>query len=128
MLVSSRETRRWVVPKGWPMKGLKPYAAAQREALEEAGIVGDISKTPIGAYHYDKRKKNGSVQTCAVDVFPLRVKVERKTWREKHERVRKWFSAAEAAAAVDEPELRDIILDFSAAPPPAAPEAEETRS
>ena len=115
MLVSSRETRRWVVPKGWPMKGRKPFAAAEREALEEAGVTGDIAKTPIGAYHYDKRHKNGSVLTCEVKVFPLRVRLERKTWREKHERVRKWFPAAETAAAVDEEELREIILEFGAA-------------
>jgi 8-oxo-dGTP pyrophosphatase MutT (NUDIX family) len=62
LLISSRETRRWILPKGWPMKGRKPHAAAAQEALEEAGVVGKIGKDPVGIYHYIKRMKNGSQQ------------------------------------------------------------------
>jgi 8-oxo-dGTP pyrophosphatase MutT (NUDIX family) len=113
MLVSSRETRRWVLPKGWPMKGRKPHAAAAREALEEAGIEGKIDKESIGDYHYVKRMKNGATQSCEVSVFPLKVLNERKSWPEKAERIRKWFRLVEAANAVDEPELRDLILAFA---------------
>jgi 8-oxo-dGTP pyrophosphatase MutT (NUDIX family) len=114
LLVSSRETRRWVLPKGWPMKGRKPHAAAAREALEEAGIIGKIAKAPIGSYHYVKRMKNGAAQPCEVKVFPFEVERERKSWPEKHERIRKWFAVADAADAVHEPELRDVILEFGA--------------
>ena len=114
MLVSSRETRRWVLPKGWPMKGRKPHAAAAREALEEAGIIGKVGKDSIGAYHYVKRMKNGAAQPCHVTVFPFEVERERKSWPEMHERIRKWFAIADAADVVEEPELREVILGFGA--------------
>lgn len=112
LLVSSRETRRWVLPKGWPMKGRKPHDAAAQEALEEAGILGKVAKDPFGAYRYLKRMKNGSAQPCEVLVFPFEVERERNTWPEQHERIRRWFAPAEAADAVDEPDLREVILAF----------------
>jgi 8-oxo-dGTP pyrophosphatase MutT (NUDIX family) len=112
MLVSSRETGRWVLPKGWPMKGIKPHRTAAREALEEAGILGKVAKLPLGSYSYAKRLENGSVQICQVQVFAFEVERERNSWLEKHERTRKWFAVADAAEAVEEPELREAILKF----------------
>lgn len=112
MLVSSRETGRWVLPKGWPMKGIKPHKTAAREALEEAGILGKVAKSPLGGYSYAKRLENGSLQICQVQVFAFEVERERNSWLEKHERTRKWFAVAAAAAAVEEPELREAILKF----------------
>jgi 8-oxo-dGTP pyrophosphatase MutT (NUDIX family) len=109
MLVTSRETRRWVIPKGWPMKGRKPHASAAREAFEEAGLIGEISKRPIGSYGYEKRLKRGAVVPCVVEVFPLDVKTQRKRWPEKGERETRWFSPHEAAEAVEEAGLRGII-------------------
>jgi len=115
MLVTSRDTRRWVIPKGWPMKGLKPSTAAAVEALEEAGVVGKIEKKKLGAYHYRKRLKNGAALLCRVDVFPLRVARQRKNWREKHQRVTHWRSYADAAEQVAEHELKEMILAFGEA-------------
>lgn len=112
MLVSSRETGRWVLPKGWPMKGIKPHRSAAQEALEEAGILGKVAKTPLGAYSYTKRLDDGSAQICQVQVFGFEVERERNSWLEKHERTRKWFAPADAAEAVEEPELREAILKF----------------
>jgi 8-oxo-dGTP pyrophosphatase MutT (NUDIX family) len=112
MLVSSRETKRWVIPKGWPMKGRKPHAAAAREALEEAGLVGKIEKSPIGSYHYIKLMRNGAGILCRVDVFPLEVQRQRKNWREREERVTRWFPIEDAAEAVREPELAKLIRAF----------------
>ena len=112
MLVSSRETGRWVLPKGWPMKGIKPHKTAAREALEEAGILGKIAKTSLGGYSYAKRLQDGSVQICRVQVFSFEVEREHNSWLEKHERTRKWFAVADAAEAVEEPELREAILKF----------------
>ncbi|MEJ1160304.1 NUDIX hydrolase [Prosthecomicrobium sp. N25] len=112
MLVSSRETRRWVIPKGWPMKGLKPHAAAAREALEEAGLEGKVGKQAIGSYTYGKRMPDGSVVSCRVEVYPLEVAKQRKAWPEKGERTTRWFSAEEAAGAVEESELGELIRDF----------------
>ena len=112
LLVSSRETRRWVLPKGWPMKGRKPHAAAKREALEEAGVVGRIAKTPVGDYHYVKRLKNGAQQLCSVTVFPMEVDRQRKRWQEMDQRTTRWFPLQEAVEAVDEPELRRVLKAF----------------
>lgn len=113
MLVSSRETRRWILPKGWPIKGMKPHQVAEVEALEEAGLIGKIGKQAIGAYHYVKRMPNGAGLVCEVDVFPMRVEKQRKNWPEREQRTTGWFDAHEAAALVDEPELRDLILGFA---------------
>jgi len=113
MLVSSRETRRWVLPKGWPMKGKKPHLVAAQEALEEAGLLGKIAKEPIGSYHYLKRMANGAAIACEVGVFPFRVGKQRKNWPERDQRTTGWFDIADAAHLVDEPELRDLILRFA---------------
>jgi 8-oxo-dGTP pyrophosphatase MutT (NUDIX family) len=73
MLVTSRGTGRWIIPKGWPMKRKAPYAAAAREALEEAGVVGQIGREPIGSFSHKKLLKEGGVVVCEVQVFPLEV-------------------------------------------------------
>ena len=115
LLVSSRETGRWVIPKGWPMKGRKPHAAAALEAFEEAGVTGTISKLPIGTYNYDKRLSDGDVITCTVEVFPMRVDVELADWPEREQRTRQWFSLTAAAEAVDEEGLKRLISGFKPA-------------
>ncbi len=112
LLATSRDTRRWVIPKGWPMKGRKPHIAAAIEAQQEAGLHGKIEKTKLGAYHYPKRLASGSAVECLVEVFPLRVELQRKKWPEKSQRATYWFPYALAAEQVDEPELREIILAF----------------
>jgi 8-oxo-dGTP pyrophosphatase MutT (NUDIX family) len=109
MLVSSRETKRWIIPKGWPIKGMKPHQAAAIEALEEAGLEGKIEKEPVGVYHYGKRLDNGAVLTCKVDVYPLKVSRQRKSWPEKGQRVTRWFPAEDAAENVFEDELAALI-------------------
>jgi 8-oxo-dGTP pyrophosphatase MutT (NUDIX family) len=115
LLVTSRESRRWVIPKGWPIKGRKPHMSAAREALEEAGVTGRIGKKALGSYGYVKRLKNGAPLECRVQVFPLKVERQRKRWREQHERALRWFAACEAATAVAEPELQKLIGDFAQA-------------
>jgi 8-oxo-dGTP pyrophosphatase MutT (NUDIX family) len=109
MLVTSRGTGRWVLPKGWPMKGKKPHRAAEREAFEEAGLVGKVRKVPVGTYSYDKLLDTGMVIPCEVTVFPLRVERRRDRWPEMAERQRRWFSLDEAAQAVAEAGLREIL-------------------
>lgn len=116
MLITSRDTGRWLIPKGWPVPGLSPPNSAAREAREEAGLVGRIGAEAIGCYHYGKRLGNGSQVDCAVEVFALEVERQLKSWPERRERRTQWFAAAEAAAAVQEPELRAIILDFARGP------------
>jgi 8-oxo-dGTP pyrophosphatase MutT (NUDIX family) len=112
MLVTSRETGRWIIPKGWPKKRKAPYASAAIEALEEAGVVGEVDRDPIGSYSYKKRLKNGAVVACEVHVFPLEVKRQQKKWPEKGERDFQWFSPTDAAKVVREPVLREMIRAF----------------
>jgi len=113
LLVSSRETKRWVIPKGWPMKGRTDPAAAAREAYEEAGLDGVIAQQSIGEYEYLKRLKSGVARLVKVDVYPLQVTGEHATWPEKGQRTLQWMSATEAALGVQEPELRDVIARFA---------------
>lgn len=110
-LITSRETRRWVIPKGWPIKGLTPPKTAARECYEEAGLVGVVSREPLGAYTYEKRLGTRSV-LCDVLVFPLKVKRLLQKWPERFQRYGFWFSVETAAAAVQEEDLSELILSF----------------
>lgn len=112
MLITSRETKRWIIPKGWPMKGKSDPEAAQQEAFEEAGIKGKIGTRKIGSYHYLKLRSDRDPVLCEVSVFPLKVKDEAKKWPEKDERCRQWFSFTEAADLVDEDGLKKLLLEW----------------
>ena len=109
MLVTSRETQRWIIPKGWPQKGKAPHHSAAREAFEEAGVVGAVGRRSVGSFPYEKHLKNGGVVVCEVHVFPLKVTRQSKQWPEKEQRDVKWLSAKEAAETVQEPMLSEII-------------------
>jgi 8-oxo-dGTP pyrophosphatase MutT (NUDIX family) len=91
------------------MKGEKPHVAAQREALEEAGVVGPIGKRPIGTFHYLKRLADGAAVVCEVHVYPLAVEGQRRRWPERGERTQAWFTPDEAARRVHEPELSTLL-------------------
>ncbi|MBL6455997.1 NUDIX hydrolase [Belnapia sp. T6] len=113
LLVTSRETRRWVLPKGWT-EACGAARQAAREAFEEAGIRGRIDPEPIGAYAYPKRLRDGATVTCQVEVFPLAVEEMLEDWPERAERERRWFSLPQAAAAVEEGELGTLMLRLAA--------------
>ena len=112
LVITSRETRRWVLPKGWPMKDRTPSEAAAQEAYEEAGVLGETDPEPLGDYGYGKRLANGLVQDVRVAVFTMEVFVEQMAWPEQAEREKLWTSPQQAAELVDEPELKDLILAF----------------
>ena len=112
LLITSRRTRRWIVPKGWPVEGLEPSQCAAMEALEEAGVTGDVDRTAVGHYRYLKHHKSRASEPCKVEVYALKVRQQRKSWSEGEERERRWCTPAEAAAAVAEPLLRLLILEF----------------
>ncbi|MBJ7447209.1 NUDIX hydrolase [Brevundimonas sp.] len=113
LLVTSRETRRWVTPKGGRMPGLTDARAAAVEALEEAGVEGRIADHPIGTFRYLKWLRRGEGRWCVVSLFPLEVTVEHATWQEQHERTRQWMSAEQAASRVNEADLAALILAFA---------------
>ena len=112
LLVTSRDSGRWVIPKGNPAPGMPAHTAAALEAREEAGVTGLVCPTVLGSYRYRKRRPNGASLMFDVDVFPLAVNAELDAWKEQAERERRWFSLADAADAVDEPDLRDLIRSF----------------
>jgi 8-oxo-dGTP pyrophosphatase MutT (NUDIX family) len=112
LLITSRETRRWILPKGWPMKGRAPHEAAVVEAYEEAGVTGEIDATPAGSYRYLKRMKRDEAIPIQVIVFPLQVTSQLDHWKEKDQRQFAWFRYQKAAALVVEPNLKRLIRDF----------------
>ena len=112
LLITSRETRRWVIPKGWPIKGKSSAKSAAQEAFEEAGVVGKINKSPVGGYAYDKRLKNGRLQHVRVAVFSLHVDSEADIYPEAGQREKLWLPPVEAARLVGEPELMVLLVTF----------------
>jgi len=112
LLITSRGTGRWVIPKGWPMKGVKPHEAAAIEAAEEAGLAGAITDRPVGSYSYRKEIKPDQIITVQVMVFPFHVESHAETFKEAGERTARWFSYRQAAGHVAEPSLRRIIIEF----------------
>ena len=110
LMVTSRDTGRWVLPKGWTMDGQKPWRAAEIEALEEAGVTGYISREALGDYSYEKRLPDGAVIPCTVRVYPMIVATVKRSWKERKERRRHWFSPEGAAEAVTEPGLAALLV------------------
>jgi 8-oxo-dGTP pyrophosphatase MutT (NUDIX family) len=115
LMITSRETRRWVIPKGGRMAGKTDPQAAAVEAMEEAGVQGDIDPTALGAFRYAKRLKNGESRVCVVAVFPLKVLIQLGSWPEMDQRERRWMPVEAAAASVMEPDLAELIRAFGTA-------------
>jgi 8-oxo-dGTP pyrophosphatase MutT (NUDIX family) len=116
MLITSRDTGRWVLPKGWPEAREPLCEAAAREAGEEAGLRGKISHFEAGRYFYAKALASGEEVPCEVLVFPMQVERVSDRWKEKRARTRKWVNAAEAVRMINEPDLCQIITNFCADP------------
>lgn len=112
LMVTSRDTGRWVMPKGWTIAGHKPWQAAAIEALEEAGAEGRVLKTAIGEYSYDKILEDGSARPCRVRVYPMVVDKLKRRWKERDERTRRWFTPKAASRSVNEPDLAELLLDL----------------
>ena len=108
LLITSRETKRLIVPKGWPMKGHKDYRAAAIEAQEEAGVIGRVGKKPIGSYTYWKRRQD-HFDLCRVKVYILEVERQLPAWREQDQRQGAWFLVDDAADLVDDAGLVTIL-------------------
>lgn len=122
LLITSRSSKRWIIPRGNPIRGLPPPQSAAQEAYEEAGVRGLVGPREIGAYKYKKIRRDGSSTTANVHVFPLHVRKQSKYWPERKQRETRWFTREEAAEMVSEPGLRDMIAAFA---PPSPPPSEE---
>ena len=119
LLVTSRTTGRWLIPKGGVMAHLTDMNAARLEALEEAGVVGRMRRKRIGTYTYRKLDAGAPAQLCAVKVFALEVEDELRHWQEMRQRQRRWFSVEKAVQRVEERQLRTIIRAFANSVMPA---------
>lgn len=111
LLVTSRDTGRWIIPKGWPISGLKTSEAALQEAWEEAGVRNSTAQMdPIGTYTYDKVMRAGLPVPVETLVFPVDVQELSSEFPEASQRERQWVSPERAADLVKEGELKDILL------------------
>jgi 8-oxo-dGTP pyrophosphatase MutT (NUDIX family) len=110
LLITSRETGRWVIPKGNVEPGHTPRKAAEREAYEEAGLKGATQKTPLGIYTYSKRLRTGPPRPTTVKVFALHVLKQLRKFPERGQRHMEWMPAETAANLVDEPGLKLLLL------------------
>jgi len=112
LLITSRGTGRWIIPKGWPMLGLRPAEAAAQEAWEEAGVKGKVTDQCLGLYSYYKTDTKQGTLPCLVNVYPVKAHKLSKIYPEAGQRRRKWFSPKKAAKLVREPELAKLIKSF----------------
>jgi 8-oxo-dGTP pyrophosphatase MutT (NUDIX family) len=112
LIITSRDSGRWVIPKGWPMKRKKPHEAAEIEARQEAGVRGRVKKKPIGSYTYLKWLDNGDVAPCVVDVYEIEVEEVASDYKERGQRTLEWVSPDEAARRVREVELKSLLVEF----------------
>lgn len=112
LLVTTRGRGDWIIPKGWPIRGLTAAATAAREAFEEAGVIGNIvGDKPVGSYRYEKQRTPRKVITCEVSVFLLAVERQLRKWPEKSERDTKWFAPEDAAKVVATAGLAAVLRD-----------------
>lgn len=114
LLITSRTSRRWLVPKGWPIAGKSAPEAALQEAFEEAGIRGEANVVPFGSYRYEKLMKDGAILPCQVTVYAMDVQQELDAWPELGQRERRWVSLEEAATLIHEPQLQCLLREATA--------------
>jgi len=124
LLITTKQSKRWIIPKGRPIGGLKPAKCAAREAFEEAGVRGAVGKKPIGAFRFVKTVDDSLSLLCRVRVYPMKVKRHMRSWPEALDRTQRWFEPAAALAAVNDVGLKTVISRFvetmtASAPPPA---------
>jgi len=113
LLITSRDTGRWLLPKGWPVDGLDAPESAAREAWEEAGVKGETHEICLGHYAYLKTMPGTAGLPCRVAVYPLRVETIKDRFRERRQRQRKWFALVKAATLVQEPGAQLLIAAFA---------------
>jgi len=115
LLVTTRGTGRWIIPKGNPEPGLKPHEVAKQEAFEEAGVRGRVRRKRLSTFEFVKSPDDGigPGSPCTVDVYALAVDQELDDWPEKGMRLREWMTPGQAAMRVSEPGLIELFLNMS---------------
>jgi len=103
-LITSRNGKRWIIPKGWIDAGQTAGETALQEAWEEAGLTGALEREPIGSYVYEKEG-----QRYHVTVFVMKVTTVEQDWPERSFRERSWVSPVGFFDRIDEPGLEDVV-------------------
>ncbi len=116
LLVTSKETKRWIVPKGYLEPGLSARESAEFEAFEEAGVAGPVARSSIGSYSYRKRRDQGGGMHH-VRVFPMKVERTFEDYPEAELREREWMAIDEAIERADDPGLKKLLSRFGRRPP-----------
>jgi 8-oxo-dGTP pyrophosphatase MutT (NUDIX family) len=109
LLVRSLDANRWILPKGWPMRGKTLAEAAAIEAWEEAGVTGDIAPQSIGLYATQKRRASGIKQACELHIFALHVAQVVPDYPEADMRKTRWFPLAQGLEKLHAPDLAALI-------------------
>lgn len=110
LLITSRGTGRWILPKGWPMDGMTASGAAMQEAWEEAGVKdGHVNPQALGSFDFEKELDTGGTVICTAEVFGVEVEKLTDSFPEADQRTRKWVTPEDAATMVDEPGLQEIF-------------------
>lgn len=113
LLITSRDTGRWILPKGWPINGLNGAEAALQEAWEEAGVANArVEPAPVGSFEYSKKLGSGAETTVETQVYLTEVQELSKAYPEADERKRQWVSPSDAANMVQEPQLKVLLRDL----------------
>jgi 8-oxo-dGTP pyrophosphatase MutT (NUDIX family) len=112
LLITSRKSKRWIIPKGWKIDKLSNTKSVALEAWEEAGVQGKVSNRSIGTYDYRKKNDSGDFFTCRVNVYGLKVKSLKRKFPEQGQRQLQWVDADRAIEYVFEPELKKLITEF----------------
>ena len=113
LMVTTRRSGRWIIPKGWPVNGMEPQNSAAREAWEEAGVIGRPEMRPLGLFSYSKFVSKKKSLSCVAVVYAVKVNSLAETFPEQGQRERKWVSSKKAASMVVEPDLAQILLDYN---------------
>jgi 8-oxo-dGTP pyrophosphatase MutT (NUDIX family) len=103
-LVTSRNGKRWIIPKGSEEPGMTSGETALKEAWEEAGLVGTLEREPAGSYFYEKAGNR-----YLVTVFLMHVTEAIPYWPEQDWRIRRWVAPQQAVAWLKEPGLGRIL-------------------
>lgn len=114
LLVTSRTSGHWLIPRGWPIEGKSDDLSALQEAFEEAGVFALRTDSMVGTYQYTKGLVDGSLLPCVVDVFAISSPRLLDAWPEMAQRQRRWYGVEAAASQVREPALSDLIRGFGA--------------
>lgn len=113
LIITSRRSGRWILPKGWLKPNRSAQATAAEEAFEEAGVKGAVEHTSVGFYSYKKRLHTFASVTCTLEVYPLEVTHQRLVWREKDQRAQAWLPALDAADRMSDAQLAEIVVGFA---------------